>query len=113
MTPTEQRAGALAKANAVRLGRARLKYAVRRGELELAPILLGEVDDDVVELTENVPVVEMLQWQNRWGRIRARKALMLLGVPDHVLESVRLSHLSSSRRFALVGLLEVDAKAAA
>lgn len=109
-----QHVAALQKANRVRLGRAQLKRDVRAGKRPIEPILLRTAEPDVeigdvLELTARVPVIELLQWQLRWGPRRAHRALWLLGIADSRQTTLTLEHLSPARRAALVGLLRTDA----
>jgi len=88
---------ALARANEVRLARARLKRQV--GAAERSAI---EVVRDVPWEAETMPIGELLCSQRRWGRARSRKLLMSI----HLSEAKPLGSLTPRQRRLLVGALE-------
>ena len=88
---------ALARANEVRLARARLKRAVGAGERSTI-----EVVSDVPWEAQTMPIGELLCSQRRWGRARSRKLLM--GI--HLSEAKPLGSLTPRQRRLLVGALE-------
>ena len=88
---------ALARANEVRLARARLKRAVGAGDRSAI-----EVVRDVPWEADTMPIGELLCSQRRWGRARSRKLLM--GI--HLSEAKPLGSLTPRQRRLLVGALE-------
>jgi hypothetical protein len=88
---------ALARANEVRLARARLKRAVGAGDRSAI-----EVVRDVPWEAQTMPIGELLCSQRRWGRARSRKLLM--GI--HLSEAKPLGSLTPRQRRLLVGALE-------
>ncbi len=74
MAPGPQHLDALAKANKVRLARAKLKRSVHKGEVTVAEVVL-----DGPWEAKSMSVAELLISQPRWGRARCRK--LLQGVP--------------------------------
>ena len=88
---------ALARANEVRLARARLKREV--GALERSAI---DVVRDVPWEAQTMPIGELLCSQRRWGRARSRKLLMSI----HLSEAKPLGSLTPRQRRLLVGALE-------
>lgn len=88
---------ALARANEVRLARARLKREV--GAATRSAI---EVVRDVPWEAETMPIGELLCSQRRWGRARSRKLLMSI----HLSEAKPLGSLTPRQRRLLVGALE-------
>ena len=69
---------ALARANRVRLARAKLKRSIARGDVEAA-----EVIRDCPWETESMTLAELLTSQRRWGRTRARKFLLALSLSEN------------------------------
>jgi hypothetical protein len=88
---------ALARANEVRLARARLKRQVGAGERSAI-----EVVRDVPWEAETMPIGELLCSQRRWGRARSRKLLMSI----HLSEAKPLGSMTPRQRRLLVGALE-------
>ena len=88
---------ALARANEVRLARARLKREV--GAATRSAI---EVVRDVPWEADTMPIGELLCSQRRWGRARSRKLLMSI----HLSEAKPLGSLTPRQRRLLVGALE-------
>jgi hypothetical protein len=68
---------ALQRANEVRLARAELKRRISTGELDIAEVI-RECPWEV----RNMPVVDLLLSQYRWGGIRCRKLLVSLRMPE-------------------------------
>ncbi len=91
---------ALARANEVRLARARLKRAV--GASERCVI---EVVRDIPWEAETMPIGELLCSQRRWGRARSRKLLTSI----HMSEAKPLGSLTPRQQRLLVGALEAKA----
>jgi hypothetical protein len=82
----EQAMSALAKANANRLGRAKVKRDVGSGELIAADVLV-----DTPECCRTMTVAELLASQRRWGPSRTSKLCADLAVPEtKTLESLTL-----------------------
>jgi MOSC domain-containing protein YiiM len=82
----EQQMSALARAQHVRTARGSLKREIRLGTLRV---------DDVVTIVpyeaRTMTVLELLRCQRGWGRVKARKVLGQIGVPE--LRTIeRLSH---------------------
>lgn len=69
---------ALDKANAVRLARAALKRDVKLGRRSVADVVL-----EVPHGAETLELAELLMAQVRWGRARARRLLLSLGLPEN------------------------------
>ena len=99
-TAVPQHIQALEHANKVRLARARLKRAVRAGEMEAY-----EVVRSCPWEAETMSVSELLRSQSRWGRTRARKFLLPLAVN----ENRQLGRLTLRQREMLAGSLEFKA----
>lgn len=95
---------ALKNANRVRLARAKLKRAIKRGELGVADVL-ADVPPDVA----NMPVMELLMAPNRWGRERSRRALRTAGGIgdgfDSIPEQKPVGELTERQRRALTQLV--------
>jgi hypothetical protein len=91
---------ALARANEVRLARARLKRAV--GASERCVI---QVVRDIPWEAETMPIGELLCSQRRWGRARSRKLLNSI----HMSEAKPLGSLTPRQQRLLVGALEAKA----
>jgi len=83
---------ALERANLVRLARAELKRSIARGDIEAA-----EVVRECPWETESMTIAELLTSQRRWGRTRARKFLLPLGLS----ENKRLGTLTTRQRLLL------------
>lgn len=69
---------ALARANEVRLARAALKRRIATGETSAC-----EVVESCPWETQSMTLLELLTSQRRWGRTRARKFLMALGLSEN------------------------------
>jgi len=76
-TPLPQWQVALARADEVRIARARLKRAIAAGERTVAEVLAEAPD-----YTANMPVAELLQAQHRWGRRRVMRLLNSLAIHE-------------------------------
>ena len=72
-----QRMVSLERANRVRLGRAVLKRRIARGEVRLSLLLLAPPPEAL-----SWPVGDLLCAQRQWGRARARKLLVRVGVGE-------------------------------
>ncbi len=88
---------ALERANLVRLARAELKRSIARGEINAF-----EVVSECPWETESMTIAELLTSQRRWGRTRARKFLLPLGLN----ENKRLGTLTSRQRLLLAAELQ-------
>jgi hypothetical protein len=88
---------ALARANKVRLARARLKRQVGAGEISAI-----EVVREIPWEAQTMPIGELLCSQRRWGRARSRKLLMSI----HLSEAKPLGSLTPRQCRLLVGALE-------
>ena len=86
----------LSRANDIRLRRSVLRGQVRRGR-----VLLVDVLADPPQEMLTCPIVEVLQWQPRWGETRARRLLVRLGI--HELRAV--GWLTERQRRVLIGEL--------
>lgn len=76
MTKQPQHLGALERANAIRLARAKLKRGLAAGEHTLADLIAGEVP----ECLRSIAVAELIEALPRWGTKRAGKMLDSLGI---------------------------------
>ena len=72
-----QRRMALSRANHIRLRRGMLKQQVRRGRVRLVDVLA-----DPPEEMLTCSIAEVLQWQERWGEVRATRLLRRLGISE-------------------------------
>jgi hypothetical protein len=99
--PVPQHMQALAEANRVRLARADLKRKVAAGRKNAAEIAL-----DCPWEVSTMTVGELLRSQRRWGRARARKFLMGLGLS----ENRELGRLTERQRMVLAAALESKAR---
>ena len=88
---------ALARANKVRLARARLKRQVGAGETSAI-----EVVREIPWEAQTMPIGELLCSQRRWGRARSRKLLTSI----HLSEAKPLGSLTPRQCRLLVGALE-------
>lgn len=88
---------ALARANEVRLARARLKREVGAASRSVIAVV-----SDVPWEAETMPIGELLCSQRRWGRARSRKLLMSI----RMSEAKPLGSLTPRQRRLLVGALE-------
>lgn len=75
----QQHESALARANDVRLSRARL-----RQEVKTNPCRVLEVVADPPDYCLTLEVMELLMWLPRWGHTRARRAIAELGRSENV-----------------------------
>lgn len=98
--PQPQHLEALASANRVRLARWRVRRAVRTRRVSVLAVLEHRLPAREAELVENVPLVEILEWGHRIGEAVARRVMLRAEITPS--PSLRLSHLSESRRMALV-----------
>lgn len=83
MTATlDQPMTALAKANAVRSARVKLRNAVAAGEVDVRDLILDppEIIRPGEAAKAPVTVARLLSWQHRWGMRRAAKLLGPIGV---------------------------------
>lgn len=91
---------ALARANKVRLARARMKREIASGQRSV----LGVVRECPWE-AESMSVSELLSAQRRWGRARSRKLIVSIGLT----ETKRLGTFTQRQRDLLAGALEARA----
>ena len=87
---------ALERANDVRLARAQLKRRVRAGGLAAAEVVLTAPWQ-----TRTMSVGELLMSQRGWGRVRARRLLLSLAVP----ENKQIGTLTERQRQAIATVL--------
>ena len=87
---------ALARANEVRLARARLKRAIATGELAAAEVILESPWE-----AQSMSFADLVESQRRWGRARCRR--LLAAVP--VSETKTVGSLTERQRNALAGSL--------
>jgi hypothetical protein len=87
---------ALERANDVRLARAELKRRVRGGGLAAAEVVLTSSWQ-----TRTMSVGELLMSQRGWGRVRARRLLLSLAVP----ENKQIGTLTERQRRAIAAVL--------
>jgi len=87
---------ALGRANDVRLARAQLKRRVRAGGLAAAEVVLTSPWQ-----TRTMSVGDLLMSQRGWGRIRARRLLLSLAVP----ENKQIGTLTERQRLAIAAVL--------
>jgi hypothetical protein len=87
---------ALERANDVRLARAQLKRRVRAGRLAAAEVVLT-----CPWQTRTMSVGELLMSQRGWGRVRARRLLLSLAVP----ENKQIGTLTERQRLAIAAVL--------
>ena len=87
---------ALERANDVRLARAQLKRRVRAGGLAAAEVVLTSPWQ-----TRTMLVAELLMSQRGWGRVRSRRLLLSLGVP----ENKQIGTLTQRQRLAIAAIL--------
>ena len=91
-----QRLAALERANDVRLARAQLKRRVRAGGLTAAEVVLTSTWQ-----TRTMSVEDLLMSQRGWGRVRARRLLQSLAVP----ENKQIGTLTERQRLAIAAVL--------
>lgn len=87
---------ALERANHVRLARANLKRRVKAGGLAATEVVLTSPWQ-----TRTMSVGELLMSQRGWGRVRTRRLLMPLAVP----ENKQIATLSERQRLAIAAVL--------
>ena len=95
-TAVPQPLRALEQANQVRLARARLKQRVRGGGLAAAEVVLTSPWQ-----TRTMSVAELLMSQRGWGRVRTRRLLLSLAVP----ENKQIATLTQRQRLAIAAVL--------
>jgi hypothetical protein len=91
-----QRLQALERANQVRLARADLKRRVREGAVAATDVVLTSPWQ-----TRTMSVGELLMSQRGWGRVRTRRLLVALSVP----ENKQIATLSERQRLAIAAVL--------
>lgn len=87
---------ALREARRVRGLQAEIKRQIRAGARTVTDVIITEQDPG------NLTVYDLLVSQKRWGAVRARRALLRVGVP----EKKELRTLTERQRRALVILLD-------
>jgi len=87
---------ALERANDVRLARAQLKRRVRAGGMDAAEVLLTSPWQ-----TRTMSVGELLMTQRGWGRVRVRRLLLSVAVP----ENKEIGKLTERQRLAVAAVL--------
>jgi hypothetical protein len=92
-----QRHAALARANAIRLGRAALKRSIQAGHRHVVDVIA-----DCPPEAASMPVVELLGAQHRWGETRALRLVRRAELP----ETKVVGQLTPRQRRALVGCLQ-------
>jgi len=93
---TPQCLRALEQANQVRLARARLKRRVKAGGVAAAEVVLTSPWQ-----TRTMSVGELLMSQRGWGRVRTRRLLLSLAVP----ENKQIATLTERQRLAIAAVL--------
>lgn len=93
---------ALEYANRVRLARAQMKRQVAAGELSAADVVLS-----CPWQAHSMSISDLLMSQKRWGRTRARRLLVSLGIP----ENKQVGTLTERQRLALAAVLEAKSAA--
>ena len=96
LAATPQCLAALERANDVRLARAQVKRRVRAGGLTAAEVVLTSTWQ-----TRTMSVGELLMSQRGWGRVRARRLLLSLAVP----ENKQIGTLTERQRLAIAAIL--------
>ena len=104
MSPAPQHLQALERANAVRLARAELKRASRRGEISAADIIL-----DAPWEAESMTVADLLTSQRRWGHTRCRRFLQSIPLS----ETKTVGSMTERQRQAAAALLAAQSGAEA
>jgi hypothetical protein len=87
---------ALERANDVRVARAQLKRRVKAGRLTAAEVVLTSTWQ-----ARTMPVGDLLMSQRGWGRVRARRLLLSLAVP----ENKQIGTLTERQRLAIAAIL--------
>ena len=90
-----QHLAALDRANIVRLGKARLKEQINRGDMSAVDALWDNT-------FPNMPIGELLRAQSRWAYTRMRKVCALAGISEHK----RIGTLTERQRDLLTAILE-------
>lgn len=90
---------ALALANRVRLARAELKRQIADGERSVTDVLLCAPWE-----AESMTIADLLLTQHRWGRIRCRRLLASIPIP----ETKTVASLTERQRNLLVARLQGD-----
>jgi hypothetical protein len=93
---------ALALANTIRYGRADLKRAIRKGDIQVADVLR-----QMPPLVQTMRVLELLSCQYQWGPDRTRRLLQALAVS----ESRTVGALTGRQRTLIAALLDGDDQA--
>jgi hypothetical protein len=93
---SRQRREALARANLVRLVRAKLKRRIAQGEVSAAEVILVSRWE-----VEGMSIAELLTSQRQWGEARCRRALM----PLHIHGNKTIGSMTERQRVALGALL--------
>lgn len=88
---------ALARANEVRLARARMKREIASGQRNVLDVVR-----ECPWEAESMSVSELLSAQRRWGRARSRKLIVSIGLT----ETKRMGTLTQRQRDVLAGALE-------
>jgi hypothetical protein len=88
---------ALDRANETRLARAKVKRQVAAGEKSAADVLR-----DPSWCVATWQIVDLLMAQRRWGRARARRLLLSLGLP----EQKQIGTMTERQRKALIAVLD-------
>jgi hypothetical protein len=104
ITAEPHRLRALEQANRVRLARAELKRRVRAGALSAAEVILS-----CPWQARTMSVSELLVSQRSWGRIRSRRLLLSLQIP----ENKQVGTLTERQRLGLAAVLAGRRPAAA
>jgi len=91
-----QRLDALARANRVRVDRAKLKRRIASGETSAAEAILLQRSE-----THTMPVVEVLTSQRNWGDMRCRRLLLAM----RLHETKRIGSLTDRQRRMLADRL--------
>lgn len=93
---------ALARANEVRLARARMKREIASGQRRAVDVV-----SECPWEAESMSLIELLSAQRRWGRARSRKMILAVGLT----ENKRLGTLTERQRNLLAGALASRATA--
>gem|GEM_PF-738982 len=92
----QQHLRALARANEVRIARARLKRMIAAGTLTVSEVL-----EDTPPEAYSMELGDLLLSQRRWGQMRVRRLLSQLGIS----ERKQLGSLTDRQRGLLIGTL--------
>ncbi len=88
---------ALERANTVRLARADLKRRIAAQELKVSEVVVTRPWQ-----AEKMSISELLMSQKRWGRARARRLLVSIGLP----ENKEMGTLTDRQRVVLAAVLD-------